>query len=83
MSDKPYSGWYPHLKPGDSIGWQDHDGAVHVETFKSMGSRGVEVEAGGDAVRRAYEALSAALDEVVDVESGLRQVIDQEQGEPR
>lgn len=67
---KPYElNAYPLLKEGDPIGWQDRNGTVHVETFKSMGPDGIEVGPRIDLVHRAHASLSAALDVVADIES--------------
>jgi hypothetical protein len=74
---KPYDvQHFPSPQEGDPIGWQDSDGVVHVERLKRFTSDGVELEP--DPVQRAQDALSAALNEVLDVESGLRAIIGDE-----
>ncbi|WP_280367792.1 hypothetical protein [Nocardia abscessus] len=73
---KPYDVQFSTPQEGDRIGWQDSDGVVHVERLKRFTSNGVELEP--DPVQRAHDALSAALDEVLDVESRLRAIIGDE-----
>lgn len=80
MSDKPYD--YMQLRGGgEHVGWVDSDGIVHVETVKRWTANGVELEPSPDPVQRAYDTLSAALDEMLDVESGLREILAQDPGE--
>lgn len=66
MSDdqvtKPYDYRGQFLMEGDPIGWQDGSGTVHVETFKSMGSHGIEVETRPGPVQRAHATVQAVLD---------------------